>query len=782
MHMKTNRYSILLIVVWVAVMGCGPANENNCMQVTELMTSEITPAGVRTLFQVFDCDGNPVTDLANRHVSVKLDNKEIQSEGNVSVVLNQSVEFELNTLVLLDLSNSIVDNGTLQGMIAAARTLIATLVNQGHNVAIYRFAGPPYFGPVIEFTRDGALLNAALDTVAQSTGLGTTDLYGTVPKAVRVLENHKTADLLSADSLVLFTDGTDEAMVATASAAQNVINSTDVHVFTVGLGGDVNREELEHFGKDGFQWAENTDTLRTAFMKIGALIESYAHSYYLLGICSPRVGGMRQLEIDIRRNGQKGALKTSYDATGFDIVGCAPQLVAFPCLNRECGLVDGFNCGGCEGTDYCNASNVCEEACPPAIECGTSFGVDCGGCSGGNTFACDNNTCVDACVDVECGMVLGVDCGDCADRGASWICGADFTCVDACENRECGTSSGIDCGDCTAYGTTFGCAESGTCVEACGSVECGISEGVNCGDCQEFGSTFGCNSLGECVDVCSDAECGMASGIDCGECGIGTECNAFNECVPPSMDNMAWLFIEGGETTLGCDWNLDANCDFDEERHHISLNGFYIMDSEVTAGMYAECVDNGGCNPSNVTTTNGCTYNASSDNQLPVNCISWQGLQEFCHYIDGELPTEAQWERAFRGSHDGVASAYWVYPWGNSPTPGCDSVIMNEDGPGCGTSRVFAVRSLQPDSGGLFDMAGNVAEWTLDWYSDALGGCTDISETCVNPQGPASGDERVIRGGSFNSMYASAFRTATREKESPATSSSAIGGRCVRNN
>ena len=103
---------------------------------------------------------------------------------------------------------------------------------------------------------------------------------------------------------------------------------------------------------------------------------------------------------------------------------------------------------------------------------------------------------------------------------------------------------------------------------------------------------------------------------------------------------------------------------------------------------------------------------------------------------------------------------------------------MNVDAPGCGTGRTSSVGSKPATPLGLFDMAGNVAEWTRDYYAESYAACT--AGPCVNPTGPFEGDERVIRGGAFDDFFASAFRIAKRNKSEPATQSPAIGGRCVK--
>ncbi len=158
-----------------------------CFQLREVRTSEVSPAGVRTVFQLLDCTGAPVSDLKSDELSVRLDGEALQSEGGHSPVLNEKVDFEQYALLLLDLSDSIVESGNLTSMVDSARTLVNRLREEGVRIAIYRFAGPRYFAEVQSFTTDEDLLDAALDDIAKSEGLGTTDLYGSIRNALGIL-------------------------------------------------------------------------------------------------------------------------------------------------------------------------------------------------------------------------------------------------------------------------------------------------------------------------------------------------------------------------------------------------------------------------------------------------------------------------------------------------------------------------------------------------------------------------------------------------------------------
>lgn len=776
--MTRNTLIFAVFFAFGAVSGCSCEPEQNyCIELTELQTDTVSPAGVRTVFQATDCSGEPIPDLTDENIKILLDDQEMNSEGDVAPILTQQVDFDLYTLILLDMSDSIVDSGNLGSMISAARSLVHTLHSQGHHVAIYRFAGPTYFASVQDFTRDEDDLDAALDELAASDGLGTTDLYGSISKAIDVLDDTMIGKDLGSSTLVLFTDGTDEAMASSPSEAQAAVDNSESNVFTVGLGGDVNKEELISFGKSGFEWAEDSSKLSEAFSKVTDQIKNIANSYYLVAICSPRVGGWRDMTIKVKRNEELGRLTVGYNSNGFDIVGCDPQYVAFPCQDFECGEVEGISCGTCEGTTFCNLENKCEEACGDDIECGYNEGFDCGDCSeAGDGFTCDEHVCVDACADAECGYVLGVDCGDCSENGDTWTCD-EHACVDACADAECGTVLGIDCGDCgSLYGEDWGCDTDHTCVEACADMECGTNMGIDCGDCSSYGAGYGCDD-GTCVDACADAECGTVLGIDCGSCSTGYECNAMNQCSPEALTGMQWILVSGGGFTLGCDSTLDPDCDYNEQRHDLNLSDYYIMDVEATVEMYNSCVSDGGCNVSNVATGPQCNYGVSGREDHPINCINHTGMQEFCQWMGGDLPSEAQWERAYRGNHDGIIDTYWTYPWGDTPEPSCTEVVMSDGGAGCGLSHTDEVGTKPSTTFDLLNMGGNVSEWCVDWFSDALGGC-GIGE-CDDPVGPDTGTERVVRGGNWNDMFSSAFRTAARDSEAPSTASAAVGGRCV---
>ncbi|NWF63303.1 MAG: SUMF1/EgtB/PvdO family nonheme iron enzyme, partial [Chloroflexi bacterium] len=148
----------------------------------------------------------------------------------------------------------------------------------------------------------------------------------------------------------------------------------------------------------------------------------------------------------------------------------------------------------------------------------------------------------------------------------------------------------------------------------------------------------------------------------------------------------------------------------------------------------------------------------------PVVGVTWDQSQAYCAWIQGNLPTEAQWEKAARGANGNS------YPWGNSE-PTCD--LLNFANCYGRTTNVNAYESGASPFG-LYDMAGNVFEWVLDWYDANY----YAQSPADNPTGPASGQYRGVRGSSFETADVQAL-SAIRRFNEPTDSGRDIGFRCA---
>jgi formylglycine-generating enzyme required for sulfatase activity len=223
----------------------------------------------------------------------------------------------------------------------------------------------------------------------------------------------------------------------------------------------------------------------------------------------------------------------------------------------------------------------------------------------------------------------------------------------------------------------------------------------------------------------------------------------------------------------------------DEERpqRSVHLDAFYIDRHEVSVAQYRACVKARVCTdhrlrgdpPPSEAERDLCNYGHAGRDDHPVNCVIWDEAKRYCAWAGKRLPTEAEWEKAARGT-DGRR-----YPWG-SAEPDCKRVNFGPNEEYChdGTRPVTAYASSASPYGAL-QMAGNVWEWTADVYDRRY----YAKSPSRNPTGPSCSSEtqrcayRVIRGGGWGSLT-DRMRAASRFPSTPAERSHAVGFRCAK--
>ncbi len=230
---------------------------------------------------------------------------------------------------------------------------------------------------------------------------------------------------------------------------------------------------------------------------------------------------------------------------------------------------------------------------------------------------------------------------------------------------------------------------------------------------------------------------------------------------PPKMtrnpkDGAEIIYIPAGKFLMG-DSDMSHNL-----RHEVELTDYYIYKNLVTVGQYATY-----CKAERKDMPPSPDFNANwSNKNHPIVNVAWEEAQAYAKWAGGNLPSEAQWERAARGT-DGRK-----YPWGDEFDRSkcwCSKKSWGDSG---GTTTVGKY-GVSPD--GCTDMAGNVWQWCLDGYDANL--WNGKSSQVINPVNVIVKVKRVLHGGSWYNVTPDYFRCASRYKGTPGGGNSSLGFR-----
>jgi len=237
-------------------------------------------------------------------------------------------------------------------------------------------------------------------------------------------------------------------------------------------------------------------------------------------------------------------------------------------------------------------------------------------------------------------------------------------------------------------------------------------------------------------------------------------------------DGVPMIFIPAGPFRMGSNDGLPN----ERPEHSVSLDAYYIDQYEVTAGRYQQFIESAKRNLPPTWDDEA----AQTMSNLPAVGMSWTDAAAYCKWAGRRLPTEAEWEKAARGT-DGRR-----YPWGhmqpfvdianyNRGVWVSDAITLVPVNSGLeGMSVRHGLKEGGKSPYGLFHMAGNAAEWVADWYDREY----YQKSPEKNPTGPSQGEKRVLRGGSWADLPA-ALRVTARFSAEPDFEDRTMGFRCA---
>jgi uncharacterized protein YegL len=295
------------------------------------------PGKVSILFKVSDDMGNPISGLTADQFTIYEQGRNddcfniISSSESQARISPNSQVFNNNTLLVLDLSNSVLE-GSLEELKSASVSFINNVMPTGEEatgsfkMAIYWFDGEDELHALNPLSSNAEELTAAVNGItADISNDPSTDLYGAVIKSTKIAEDllkeNNNSEIIGAASVVLFTDGTDQASRYNEADALKAVDNANKNIsyFSIGLGAEIDTEVLTKIGKTASVFASNKEELENTFNQISQRVAEQANSFYLFEYCTPkRYGsGESNLVIQLTDGNRKGAVQTKFSANGF---------------------------------------------------------------------------------------------------------------------------------------------------------------------------------------------------------------------------------------------------------------------------------------------------------------------------------------------------------------------------------------------------------------------------------------------------------------------------------
>tara|TARA_R110000868_G_scaffold37111_11_gene131575 strand:- start:14102 stop:15118 length:1017 start_codon:yes stop_codon:yes gene_type:complete len=323
---------ILLCIIATTLMACGKDNDSNRFEMELIESKAEAPAKVRLFFKIDLGEDHLFESLEPADFEIYEDKLIISRSESLAEIQREEGEFLFSSILLLDLSGSVLNESELPSVKSAANSFINSVMPQesdetfgSKEMAVYWFDGEEDVHILVPFTTNRDSLTSGIDSINESISSdNSTNLNGAVVQGLSIMNSRLTEarldpDISAAGSLVIFTDGTDQASRVSTRDAQNAVKNAgkDNAVFTIGLGDEIDEGILKYFGRDGFELAANSFDLNTSFLAVAQKVESESKSFYVLEYCTPKRSGEHTIELRALYEDMFGSFTTKFNADGF---------------------------------------------------------------------------------------------------------------------------------------------------------------------------------------------------------------------------------------------------------------------------------------------------------------------------------------------------------------------------------------------------------------------------------------------------------------------------------
>ncbi|QTA80030.1 von Willebrand factor A-like domain-containing protein [Desulfonema limicola] len=341
---------IILIVLSLFLAGCGGDDDDDDFSFSEDCDCSPSPVldekGITLIFEKQDTEwpskisvllkaetieGEPVDDLKTADFSIYEDGEFISQFESQRAIVPTPGDFTYYTLLLLDLSGSVLESNSLTDLKQAAKGFVEAIMPPPNSdtygtmlMGVQWFDGAARLHSLVSFVKEKDRLISGIDSISKDISDDkSTNLYGAVVQGIKIMDDHvgNDSNVISVGSMVLFTDGKDRAnRNSEIEAVTSIDNAEDgISVYTIGLGGEIDETVLKKLitKEDGFAYAEDYEDLVPRFKEIADEIKQEANSHYLLKYCSPKRKGQHELKILVSYGDKSCAMSTCFCADGF---------------------------------------------------------------------------------------------------------------------------------------------------------------------------------------------------------------------------------------------------------------------------------------------------------------------------------------------------------------------------------------------------------------------------------------------------------------------------------